>query len=684
MSDSSRSSRRRIFGGLSLAGAVGLLLVCVFVALGAGVLLFREGADDGLVKDPDEVMANSPLADPFASTLDAPDPQTALLQGSRGQVEIQVVGGIWESAAAGEMIASGGRLRTGPLSSATLALYDGCLVTLGSDTEVLIAQLDARRDGPRVIEIVQVSGETFHVVAQSTHLASVYEVFTPSGSGRVQGTVFAVTVSANQESSFSVVEGAVAVTAAGETVVATAGETTSLHSGEPPLPPASAFSGEGTVTQIGEFWIIGGQAMLVDPATLIVGDPQVGDWAAFAGRILPGGVRVADQITLIHFSVVDTFSFNGTVETISDTSWVVSGLTLSIVPETVIDAEIEVGDQVEVSGTIAEGNVFLAGEIHLLDETAGLAFNFAGVVEAIGPDEWVVSDIAVAITAETVIDPDIVTGDVVQVSGQILPEGIWRAEAITRVAESGTFDFAGVVISTNPWNVSGVPFGVDAGTQIDDGIQTGNRVRVRGVVLPTGEWLAESILQYDQGQRHAIHFTARVETIDPWLIGGTLVTVDNHTQILGEIAVGDLVSVRGNLLPGGEVVANKIILVAADSTCTLTVGTVAAFDGQTLSLLDGQTIVLPPELVLDVDLAVNDTIVIETCPDDDGLPIITGLTLLEEGDQVTTDTSGSGDQGQVVICHIPSGDLSRARTLSVAASAVDSHLAHGDLLGPCP
>jgi hypothetical protein len=39
---------------------------------------------------------------------------------------------------------------------------------------------------------------------------------------------------------------------------------------------------------------------------------------------------------------------------------------------------------------------------------------------------------------------------------------------------------------------------------------------------------------------------------------------------------------------------------------------------------------------------------------------------------------------KVTICHIPPGNPSNAHTITVGASAVPAHLAHGDTLGPCP
>jgi hypothetical protein len=41
------------------------------------------------------------------------------------------------------------------------------------------------------------------------------------------------------------------------------------------------------------------------------------------------------------------------------------------------------------------------------------------------------------------------------------------------------------------------------------------------------------------------------------------------------------------------------------------------------------------------------------------------------------------NSGQVTICHIPPGNPANRRTLTVGASAVPAHLAHGDFVGPC-
>lgn len=52
----------------------------------------------------------------------------------------------------------------------------------------------------------------------------------------------------------------------------------------------------------------------------------------------------------------------------------------------------------------------------------------------------------------------------------------------------------------------------------------------------------------------------------------------------------------------------------------------------------------------------------------------------------TSASSGSGSQGdhKQAVCHIPPGNPDNAHTIVVDDSAVQTHLDHGDTLGPCP
>ncbi len=59
-----------------------------------------------------------------------------------------------------------------------------------------------------------------------------------------------------------------------------------------------------------------------------------------------------------------------------------------------------------------------------------------------------------------------------------------------------------------------------------------------------------------------------------------------------------------------------------------------------------------------------------------------GLAGNATSDGITATLAG-GDQSVVVLCHIPSDNPLKAKTISVNRSSVSAHLMHGDYLGPC-
>ena len=46
-------------------------------------------------------------------------------------------------------------------------------------------------------------------------------------------------------------------------------------------------------------------------------------------------------------------------------------------------------------------------------------------------------------------------------------------------------------------------------------------------------------------------------------------------------------------------------------------------------------------------------------------------------------TMPASAEDRVTICHVPPGNPNNRHTITVSASAVPAHLAHGDSLGPC-
>ena len=183
---STKPSKRLVWGGAAFAvGALVIVLACVGVAAGAGY--FWMNSSGALVAQK------------------APAPHSALVQEMRGLVEVQSTD--WRPARLGESIAVDVPIRSGVLSGATLVLGDGSQVQLGPNSEIAFASLDTPSNGPRVVRMKQLQGESDHTVAHSTNPASVYEVVTAAGSGTAKGTVFHVQTTPDGRSRFDVEEG---------------------------------------------------------------------------------------------------------------------------------------------------------------------------------------------------------------------------------------------------------------------------------------------------------------------------------------------------------------------------------------------------------------------------------------------------------------------------------------------
>ena len=662
---------------LTLLGGLAALFVCAFaVATLAGAVWWWRG---GRLSEAQRGPTGGEVV------VEARDPQSGAVSEARGLVEAQGDDGSWEVVRAGHVVTAGQRLRTGTLSSATLVFYDGSQTRLEPNTEITVEALDAQKSGPRVVRLTQWLGDTDHDVAPSSDPASVYEVNTPSGAGRAKGTFFHVSVT-TVLIRFDVDEGAVEVTNVNVTVVVVAGQSTVIVVGQPPVTPMFRITGEGEVERTGATWRIAGQDFLTNENTVIVGNPQVGDWVAFEGRLFAGGTRYADRIVLLRRALEGRFTFAGTVEATGVLTWTISGRTVHVDDRTTIESGLGVGDEVEVEGGVTLDGTLWASSIR---RAATNRFQFTGVVQRMGAGSWTISGISVTVNVSTTIDAEIVAGDVVLVRGQILEDDTWLATSIQRTT-ADMFDFVGVVVRTNPWNVSGVEFETDEHTDIDEGIRVGNRVRVRGRILADGTWLAERIMQLDEDRRHHVQFTARVQSIDPWVVGGISVTVDAQTQIEGVIEVDDLVTVKGNLLPDGTVLAKKITRVAEARSCADTSVIVSSVGDGQIVLLDGRTISLTESVNVEGTINIASVIVIRTCVGEGDQLVVVSIVVVFQLEGLPTPTptpvtpSPAGDtSGEFTICHQPPGNPEQRHTIKVDGGALQGHLGHGDTLGPC-
>jgi len=762
-------------------------------------------------------------------------PHLAMLEAIQGVVTVQGVDGTWSLARDRQTIGAGIRVRTGALSRVEVSFYDGSTAYLGPDTEVSIGALgEDPEDQSRIVELTQWVGETDHDVAPSYGTNARYEVHTPSGTGEAKGTFFHVSVTLAQVVHFRVDEGAVAVTHLDVTVIVVAGQLTTITVDEPPTKPVFRVTGEGKVEATGTTWRIAGQDFQTDHSTVIVGNPQVGDWVHVEGHLLADGTRVADWIVLLRrapanrFTIVGEvqatgtvtwtvagqeiavddateidegiqigdrvrvegvirdhdgavllaetiarideqglpFSFVGVVEDITEAHWLVSGISVTVDSETVIDQDlavgdvvrvrgvfldleggtwlarsiepivqrgprfaftgtvgatgtvtwtvagqeiavddateidegIEAGDLVRVTGRIDDSGALLAESIHLVAEPT-LSFVLVGTVEEISETYWTVSGISVTVDAETVIDDGLGIGDVVRVRGRVMADGTWLARSIRRLlSEEHKFEFVGLVESIAPWVVSGIPLETRPWTEIEGEIEVGDRVKVKGRILPDGAWLAEEIELLDAAKGLSFAFVGTVESIEPWVVSGISLTVNAQTEVVGEIRVGDQVKVEGRILPSGEWLATEIKRIdrRLGRGCMLLTSLVVRVSATQVVLHNGATIPLDTGVHIDGEIQVNSVIVFYVCVDDQGNVTVVSIIVLYHvepviivhppppGDDDDDRDDDEWGKRKVTICHKPQGKSGGGHTIVVAWPGwVNGHSKHGDTLGPC-
>jgi hypothetical protein len=249
-----------------------------------------------------------------------------------------------------------------------------------------------------------------------------------------------------------------------------------------------------------------------------------------------------------------------------------------------------------------------------------------------------------------------------------------------------TFELVGEVESTDPWMVTGNTFARRDTTQLAEGLEVGDLVRVKGVLLEDGTWLANSIEPAEDQIDPAITLIGKVDSVDPWVVHGITLEVTEETEVSGEIVPGMIVDVDILLREDGtwEVLS---ITPLSDFTeipgCATVTATVVSVEGQQVQFAGWPTIELPGNIKIEdefgqaVMLRPHQMVLVVVCATEDGQFTITKLIVLKasaEGD------TANGEK--VLVCHKP--DKKGGHTLSVAAPAVPAHLAHGDKLGACP
>ena len=291
----------------------------------------------------------------------------------------------------------------------------------------------------------------------------------------------------------------------------------------------------------------------------------------------------------------------------------------------------------------------------------------------------------------------------IEVKGQ---NGEWMP-----VAGASTFELVGALQSKDPWKVAGTTLETNETTQIQDGLQIGDLVRVKGTVLEGGKWVAYSIERAEEqtNPNPTIVFIGKVNSTDPWVVNGITLNVTADTVITGNITVGMLVRVEVLLSEDGtwEVLS---IAPLGDFTevdgCITVAATIVTVTADEIQFVGWPSMPLGADVKIEsgsgggneggeneqgedeqgngqqvsITLSPNQNVLVVLCPSDNNQIVITQIIVIVIN---TPEEGGNESSGEkVLICHKP--DKKGGHTLSVSASAVPAHLAHGDKLGPCP
>jgi hypothetical protein len=167
-----------------------------------------------------------------------------------GPVAVRHAGGDFAAADDGAVLAAGDTVKTGADARAILTYFEGSTVEMEPDSEVTIDSAHSDPDGSTIIVMQQNLGITWHVVTHLITAGSMYEVHTTTSTASVRGTQFTVAVAADETTTESTTEGAVANTDAQRTatVLTPPGQQTTTKKGEAPARPVPVAAPARTVT----------------------------------------------------------------------------------------------------------------------------------------------------------------------------------------------------------------------------------------------------------------------------------------------------------------------------------------------------------------------------------------------------------------------------------------------------
>jgi hypothetical protein len=173
---------------------------------------------------------------------------TATVSNPAGEVSVQKQGSTeWTQAVSGMKLNEGDRVKTGGNSTTEVVFFEGSVIEVKADSEIVLSKMTASGAGSTSVHINQVVGNTVNRVHKLIDSSSDYEVNTPAGSAVVRGTTFNSDV---RNDGFTIIycdEGTVWFTAGGKTVILNAGQSASAMPGGTPQTQSTFQIGNVTI-----------------------------------------------------------------------------------------------------------------------------------------------------------------------------------------------------------------------------------------------------------------------------------------------------------------------------------------------------------------------------------------------------------------------------------------------------
>jgi outer membrane lipoprotein-sorting protein len=137
----------------------------------------------------------------------------------------------------GMELAAGDTITTGDNGSTNLTFFDGSVMEIKANSEILVNELSTASTGSTTVSLKETVGSTINRIGKLVDSSSRYEVDTPAAVAVVRGTVFDLLVQQNGTTTVKAEQDSVSFTASGVTVTVNQGFQSSASVGGTPSTP---------------------------------------------------------------------------------------------------------------------------------------------------------------------------------------------------------------------------------------------------------------------------------------------------------------------------------------------------------------------------------------------------------------------------------------------------------------